>query len=303
MHLSLRDKFILNMDIFIYAYSYNENSGGVIALHRLCHLINEVTNHQAYLVPHRKYGLRQDVKYIFKKPKLDVHTEWNTPIWRKKTFPKNSIVVYPEIVKGNPLNIKNVVRWLLHNPGNFTGEIDYGDGELYYRYSSGFSYDVAYQSKLSNLFLNVKYTPFDIYYEDTEVQRDIEICYLVRKGVNKVFVHPVDSFCIDDKSHKEIAEIFRRSKRFISYDSYTAYSHFAVLCGCESIVVPEEGISIEQWYPDISDRYGLSYGFGQEQMDWAYMTRKNLAERLIAADAMSTESVKNCLDEIFNYFS
>lgn len=299
----LRDELVSKMNIFIYAYSYNENSGGIIALHRLCHLINEVTHYKAYLVPHRKIGLRHDIRYIFKKPKFEINSGWNTPVWKTRSFQENSVVVYPEIIKGNPLDFKNVVRWFLHNPGNFTGEIDYGDGELYYRYSSGFSYDVAYQSKLSNLFLNVKYTPFDIYYEDTEVRRDIEICYLIRKGGEKAFVHPVDSVCIDNKSHNEIAEIFRRSKRFISYDSYTAYSHFAVLCGCESIVVPEEGISIEKWYPVVSDRYGLSYGFGQEQIDWAYMTRQNLVERLIAADAMSTESVKNCLDEIFHYFS
>jgi hypothetical protein len=34
---------------------------------------------------------------------------------------------------------------------------------------------------------------------------------------------------------------------FISYDTYTAYSLFAVLCECESVVIPDEGVSEEAY--------------------------------------------------------
>ena len=40
------------------------------------------------------------------------------------------IVIYPEIVFGNPLGAKNVVRWFLHNPGFFSGKIYYGQNTL-----------------------------------------------------------------------------------------------------------------------------------------------------------------------------
>ncbi|ESK56747.1 hypothetical protein [Acinetobacter tjernbergiae] len=292
------------MHIFIYCYPYNENSGGVIALHRLCHLINEATCHKAYLVPHRKFGLRHDIKNIFKKKEFNLHGEWNTPIWRKFFFPNKSscIVIYPEIVSGNPLRINRVVRWFLHNPGYFTGEINYGENELYYRYSSGFFYKVEHNSTLSNLILNVKYTPFDIYFENIINTKDIESCHMVRKGGGKKIVHSNDSICLDNKNHKEIADIFRRAKRFISYDPYTAYSHFAVLCGCESIIVPDEGVSVNNWYSDTSDRFGLSYGFDQDQLNWASNTRQDLVDKLKASDSMCVESVKECLNEMLSHF-
>lgn len=38
------------MNIYIYASSYDENSGGSVVLHRLCHIINKHSSHSAYLV-------------------------------------------------------------------------------------------------------------------------------------------------------------------------------------------------------------------------------------------------------------
>lgn len=289
------------MDIFIYAYSYNENSGGVIALHRLCHLINEVTNHQAYLVPHRKYGFRQDVKYIFKKPKLDVHTEWNTPIWRKKTFPKNSIVIYPEIVNGNPLKIKNVVRWLLHQPGFHTGMVDYGRDELYFKFNSAIK-DFSYENSQTSLNeLKVIFYPIDTY-KNLNLKRTVESCYMIRKGTNKPIIHDEDSICLDGKSHSETAEIFNKAKTFICYDDYTAYSIFSVLAGCVSVVVPDHGVSIEEWYPNETDRYGIAYGLNQVQLDWATQTKEKVFEHVDNEHCKSEICVQTCMDEILSFF-
>lgn len=41
----------MKVNFIIYAPSYNENSGGCVVLHRLVHLINEHTDHQAFLHP------------------------------------------------------------------------------------------------------------------------------------------------------------------------------------------------------------------------------------------------------------
>ena len=85
--------------------------------------------------------------------------------------------------------------------------------------------------------------------------------YCMRKGRNKKIVHDTsDSVLIDDKSHFEVASIFKSVHTFYSYDTYTAYSLFAVMCGCRSVVIPDEGVSIESWYPNPSDRLGIAYG-------------------------------------------
>jgi len=289
------------MNIFIYAYSYDENSGGSIALHRLCHLINEVTNYRAYLVPHRKFGLRQDIKKIFKNTKIDVHPDWNTPVWQKIFFPKKSVVIYPEIVDDNPLKMKHVVRWLLHQPGFHTGRIHYGEDELYFKFNSAIK-DFSYENSQTSLNeLKVIFYPVDIY-KNFELERTIESCYMIRKGVSKPIIHDENSICLDGKSHSEIAKIFNQARTFICYDDYTAYSIFAVLTGCVSVVVPDHGVSIDEWYSNETDRYGIAYGVSQVQLDWANQTKGKVFEHIEHEHFKSETCVQTCMNEIHTFF-
>lgn len=289
------------MNIFIYAYPYDENSGGIIALHRLCHLINEVTDYQAYLVPYGKSGLRQDIKKIFKKIKLDVHPDWNTPVWQKIFFPKNSVVIYPEVIDGNPLKMKHVVRWLLHQPGFHTEKILYGKDELYFKFNSAIK-DFSYENSQTSLNeLKVIFYPIDTY-KNLHLKRTIESCYMIRKGTNKPIIHDENSICLDGKSHSEIAEIFNQAKTFICYDDYTAYSIFAVLAGCMSVVVPDHGISVDEWYPNETDRYGIAYGLNQVQLDSAHQTQEKFFEHIEHEHFKSETCVQICMDEIRTFF-
>lgn len=278
------------MNIFIYAQPYDPNSGGTICLHRLCHIINTSTQHNAYLVPDgiryfpKQKNNRSPLLYILKKLRNKyrsykrikhyiTQTNWNTPVYKSESLPKDAVVIYPEISENNPLNAQNVVRWLLHQPGFHTGKINYGNNELYFKFNSAIL-DFKYKnSTLSEHHLKVIYYPIDLYYPNKEQIRDIECCYMIRKGQNKHFIHNENDILLDNKSHQEIADIFRRSKRFICYDDYTAYSLFAVLCDCESVVIPEENKAIEDWYPDIKDRYGIAYGLTAEQLSWANQSK------------------------------
>ena len=101
-------------------------------------------------------------------------------------------------------------------------------------------------------------------------------------------------------SHPEIAGIFKRVKTFISYDTYTAYSRFAVLCGCESVVVPDEGVTKEQWRPNPADRYGVAYGFSD--IEAASRTAHLMKEHTLFEERISSENVKNAVIEINDFF-
>lgn len=301
------------MIFLIYANSYNENSGGSIVLHRLCHLINSVTDNEAYIVrmdpfSHGSISLRK-IYSKFKwelatKKRFKTHQDWHTPIWTKKKFPDDAIVIYPEIVNGNPLGINNVVRWLLHQPGFHTNKVKYCSGELYYKFNSAIEDFENLGSKTSNLELKVIYYPIDIYNNKDNVKyRDIDCSYLIRKGIDKKIIHDLDAVKIDGLSHKEIAHIFKRSNKFISYDDYTAYSIFATLCGCKSYVVPSENKSLESWYPNENDRYGISYGFSTEQEIWANDTKDKVMMHIENEHIKSSENVKLCIKEMIDYFS
>lgn len=301
------------MNIFIYTNSYDANSGGSVVMHRLCHIINEHSEHKAFIVKLDpfNFGKKTLRKYLSKikwelinKFKFNTNKSWVTPVWNNiNNFPVNSVVIYPEIINGNPLNISNVVRWLLHQPGFHTSIIEYGTRELYFKFNSAIKDFNKKGSHTSNNELKVIYYPIDIYYENKDCIRDIESCYLVRKGTDKLHVHSPDSINIDNLTHQQIAEIFRRSRKFISYDDYTAYSIFSVLCGCPSYVVPTEGQDINEWYPNEKDRYGLSFGFSENQIAWADKTKHKVYDHILAEHNESIERVKICLAEIDFYFN
>lgn len=291
------------MNIFIYADPYDENVGGVIALHRLCHVINNTTQHKAYLVPFTwNHSFFKKLRYKLKnKNILKVKDGWNTPVWGKRSFPLNAVAIYPEVVEGNPLKIGNVVRWLLHQPGFHTGKILYGNNELYFKFNSAINDFEREHCKQSDNELKVIYYPIETY-ENRKKDRDIECCYMIRKGGYKPQIHPSDAICLDGKSHNEIADIFNRSKQFISYDDYTAYSLFAVLSGCESIVVPAANVSLNDWYPNVSDRYGIAYGCSEEQRDWAEQTKSKVLEHIIAEHKRVEICVARCIGEMTDFF-
>ncbi|MCA9749973.1 MAG: hypothetical protein KC414_12765 [Romboutsia sp.] len=163
------------MNLFIVvASSFNENSGGTIALHKLCDLLNKNGN-KAYLWPLNKAlltwrypikSLIEIIKYFYrllKYPnyyKYKTFSSFNTPIAKKRHL-KNAIVVYPEIISGNPLFSKKVVRWFLNKPGVLSGEINYGKNELYFYYQEAFN-DQNINKNLDNR-LQVSHIRDDIY--------------------------------------------------------------------------------------------------------------------------------------------
>jgi hypothetical protein len=90
----------------IAAPDYTERHGGVVALHRLCDRLNAL-GQPAFIVP---LGSARGV----------TNRGWRTPLWAGSDL-SDAILVYPEIVTGNPLLGHRIVRWLLHRPSWFTG--------------------------------------------------------------------------------------------------------------------------------------------------------------------------------------
>lgn len=225
------------------------------------------------------------------------------PLWKQDLSDK--VVIYPEQVAGNPLRCPNVVRWLLHKPGFHTGHILYGRGELYFFYNMHFAPFSWSGSKTSEHELRVIHYPLDLYNLDgalAQDQRNGE-AHSIRKSRGKDFsFHAHDSVCIDGLPHQEIAAIFKRVKRFVCYDTNTAFSQFAALCGAESVVVPAEGLSIEQWQPNPSDAYGVAYGFSSEQLARAELTRPLVKTYLLELEASSTAKVEKAVCEIKAHF-
>lgn len=304
------------MRFYIYAPSYDENSGGCIALHKLVHIINTETEHKAYLVPRVLEKINfQNVRgflsnflscwNIFKnRMSYTTNPYFETTVLKSvpKEFIDTAICIYPDVTFGNPLKAKNVVRWFLHQPGHFTKEVCVGLGELYFKFNSAIKNFELYGSKLSTNELKVIHYPLEKYNTDNTESIRKGTCYVMRKGKHKKRVHDNDAICLDGLSHSEIADVFKRCERFISYDDYTAYSLFAVLCGCKSIVVPDENISITEWYPNEKDRYGIAYGFSEEQGKWAELTKNKVKDLVVSEHSRSVDMVLAFIVEVENHF-
>jgi len=296
---------------------YDERVGGAVVSHKLCSILNEL-GYESYLHPYRKrYGLNnihfarkwvRNIKDHYRRGKGDygrykVNPVYDTPVFHEvdDSSLKEFVVVYPEIVFGNPLNAQRVVRWLLHNPGFHTGSVNYGKNELYFKFSSRIEDFHSSGSVLSKNLLKVVHFPLE-YYNLNDLPPDRKgTAYCLRKGKHKPVQHDLNgSVLIDEKSNSEIANIFKRVKTFISYDTYTAYSKFAVLCGCESIVVPDQGVTKEQWQPNPADRYGIAYGFSD--VEAARETAHLVKEHMLVEERKSIQNVKDAVIEINDFF-
>lgn len=297
----------MNIKFIIYAYRYDINSGGTIVLHFLCHLLNTM-GYQAYLWSNYKpifdskkpfKSIGQFLKYYRKelhRPFVLNHN-WNTSLAKKDDL-KDAIVIYPEIVDGNPLRVNNVVRWLLHKPGFHSGKVNFDNNDLIMGYGERFSTEQFTIDK--NNLLVISYVMTDIYKQTNFGEREGS-CHMIRKGTNKKIIHENDSVCVDGLSHEDLAKIFNEKKYFISYDPYTYYSIYASLCGCISVIVPDDGVTKEQWQPKEEDRYGLSYGISD--INYAIETRGLMLENIKIQENENIKSVKNFIELCRKHFN
>jgi len=315
--LKIKELMKNKFKFIIFSPSYSENNGGAVTLHHLCDLINKI-GYECYLYPgfdnfeinilNYKYLLPKFLKNIIRQPfrRFKTSKRFNTPVM--KNFPgkfaiDELIVIYPEIVFGNPLGAKNVTRWLLHNPGFFSGNIYYGPNEIYFKYSNQYK-NITYlnsQTSINNLYI---FTYLKNRYNELNWAPERRgVAYCVRKGeIKSVPMSMEGAILIDGLKHAQISQIFKRSKYFISFDRHTAFSRFAALCGCISIVVPEEGIDEHVWEPDLEKRYGVSYGFEAVKIEQALATVSELKRQLIKEENDSEKAVKNFIKEVENFF-
>lgn len=291
----------------IYTSTYDEHSGGVIALHHLCHLLNQA-GETALLwpiekpIPSLKITLKRLFGFLFPFEEtvsgFAANSSFNTPTACYKDL-RGSIVVYPEIVSGNPLKIKRIVRWFLNTPGFFTGRKDYQSEELYFLYNPQFGDNYAKPSE-ENLLKTVLIFD-DVYYKRNFGKRK-GTCYIMRKGRNREIEHSLDnSILIDSMSHAEISDIFNQVEFCISYDPHTMLSKYAAVCGCISVVIPNQRITKEEWRPREADRYGIAYGF--DDVEWARETQSKVLEELKKQQTHTGKQVDNFIKRTKNFFA
>lgn len=208
----------------IYAPSYSK-SNGVRVLYKLRQLLED-KGYDAYI-----YALFSE-----QAP--------NTKFINKITseMRKNDVVVYPEIVKGNPLEFQNVVRYILYFPGKIVGDT------IYDSYEKVFTFAKIYKEDADVLFINN--LDRHLFYTDNTT-KDINAYFVYKGGKWKEVDEIKDAIEINSKypeTREELADLLRRTKILYSYDRHSILLDEAILCGCEVKIITEQGF--EDYKPD-----------------------------------------------------
>lgn len=198
--------------------------------------------------------------------------EWNPFFSRKDT-----IVLYPEIVYGNPLQAENVVRWLLFHPVEKT-KASYASSDIC----------VAYRDFFNDMELNPKGYKCTIATFDSTLYRQYNHgerhgnCYIIRKGKDRVDLpKSFDGPILDDSMpQREWVRVLNECKFCYSYDTQTFYTMIAAVCGCIPIVVMEPGKTEKDYLGPGEKHLGRAYGDTAEQIQYAIDTRGEMLRLL-----------------------
>ena len=285
----------MNPRYLVVAPPYSPDQGGAIFLHQLVHALNQLGAPAALwpirqLARHQLLDRARDLlrrpSRLWRPPAFATSPALDTPVATPAQLTRDSIVVYPEIVLGNPLKARHVVRWLLYRPG-LRDPYQFGPDEMFFR--AGEMSDLPdLTGGAPDLFL---WALNPAYRDEGRTDRK-GACFLVRKGDQKPRIPQTEgAIQIDGLPHEEIAAIFNRCEVFYSYDEASFYSQYAAICGCRSVVVPGLYPSRQDWVREHPvAEFGVAYGL--DDLAHADATRHRVIDLLRAKEAAGLETVR-----------
>lgn len=221
---------------------YRNSSAGVICLHELCDMLFKL-GFEAYLVimdgsaPNFTFHITQDPKHFHSSLK---HSGNFFVLEEEKirAIIEDGITIYPEVVVGNPLGAKRVVRYFLNHDGIVTG------------HKSNFSqkdFILAYDPQYFNEPHHVLYKPItDECFNDLGApgwdKRLFNLTY-IGKGSNYLNCGVVDKTIEITRNwpstKPELAFLLRNSKYLFCWDNQTQLSIDAILCGTKPVFLQD----------------------------------------------------------------
>lgn len=192
----------------IYTPSYTDKSSGVRTLHLLCHALNEFGCNAKLLACQEPY---------YTNPNL------NTPVMLENSY-EDPIVIYPDIVRGNPMNAKRVVRYLLAPAGEYGGDKIFADTDMIWG---------ALPSLAENV-LRIPVSDPTIFYRGKNTRSGA--CFYSHKYEIHGNPEPKDQGTRLGGSLENIANILRLSEVCYLYELSSIITE-AALCGCPVVLV------------------------------------------------------------------
>lgn len=272
--------FIIDINVFI------PNSGGIVALHTLCHNLRQI-GEESFIIAGGTHPLLQAPPFDGRRLNKD-----------------RAVVVYPEIVIGNPHRAKNVVRWILNTPGQCAGVTSgfyehVQPTDLIFKYSDYFSVgNLPHDGLLTTSFVDTT-----LFFEDTSIKKSGS-AFFVKKGGMKNRVHPIGSIDLSNQEHnwEYMANVLRSVEYFYCYDNACFWVVLAALCGSIPVVIPDSDMTAQEWYNKWPHkRCGIAYGI--DQIEHAKKTKLRVKEVFDNYQKEHLSTVENFVKVCYNKFA
>lgn len=223
---------------YIVTARYTRTSAGIKALHFLCHALNRM-GEQAYLIVHPHFP-----------PYLAANPALNTPILTKRIMDYHHaqgltpITVYPENIKGNPMQAPFVARYVLNYAGLLGGDVQFPETEYCFSYSAA----IAATLPVSKQTLFIPASDPNFFVPPAPGAKRQGGCFYAGKYKN---YHGGKTFAVTDglveivrdrdgqQTPEQIRDLFQRSERFYCYEN-SALAIEAMLCGCPVVFLPNK---------------------------------------------------------------
>lgn len=253
---------------YILAPNFRKNSAGIRVLHMLCDALIR-SGQEAYVTA-------DGFSPALMTPPLN-----NAVLGYHKAHGIEPIVIYPEVVDGNPYESEVVVRYLLNSPGLVGGQGCYDDRDILYAFTQGLLLPGMPEQNV--LFLQ----PVDlsVFRPPADPAKRIpgKVCFYQGRsgsGIDESRLPP-DAIRITTgfpSTWEELVDIFQTCEFFYSA-STTALSAEAALCGCIGVVIPGTDSPLN-FSAQETGSHGVAWGDSPHEIDRARRTLPLLRESL-----------------------
>lgn len=245
---------------YIFAPDYRRTSAGIRVMHMLCDALMR-SGHEAYVTGN------------VLNPALMTPYLTDEIVRLHRAQGLEPVVVYPEVVDGNPLNAGVVVRYLLNRPGFIEGSGKFGEEDILYAYSRDLLMPGIPDDRVMMM------PPFDLTVfrlpENPEKRVPGKVCYYRgRRGEFHIdpSLLPADAVEITAQwpaSWEEMADLFQQCETFYCCGA-SALGAEATLCGCLCVIILEEDAPRIGVHETQSD--GVAWGLAPEELARARQT-------------------------------
>jgi hypothetical protein len=213
----------------VVAPPFTQTSNGIRVLHKLCGTLNRLGRTAALAIFNEPEPKHQEI-VLGRSEQLS--EEYDTPLLgdlSRETI-DGAYVIYPEILIGNPLQAKRVIRYFGNKEGLCNGQsigVDRSEFILCHSRVLRKEYDyVLFDAWFHPAFNSEGTRPYS--------ERTLDVSYIGKGYLHGPVGWITDTLWIErgwPRTKEQLALVLRNTRRFITWDSWSAINVEAVLCG------------------------------------------------------------------------